>query len=67
MANQHSVRFDVSPVEPAASPLPETGYRKAVTRYLDSDVEALSPGDGLLVQRVDYHPLVAAAHLAFMR
>jgi hypothetical protein len=76
-----STVIDVAPVTPATTPLAEVAYKAAVEALLTKPpsrwaperavvqpsrpVEACSRYHGKLVANVTYHPVVAAAHLAF--
>jgi hypothetical protein len=52
-------------VKLANQSLPGISYKEAVERLLDGEVESCSQLQGQLVADVEYHPVVAAAHLAF--
>ena len=66
--------FSVSDVEPATTPLPEVPYKEAVEALLKTaapyhrsrSVEACARYHGQLIAGVPFHPVVAAAHRAFM-
>jgi hypothetical protein len=67
--------FPVADVEPASSPLEETPYQDALEGLLTAErltkgkayrpTEAFSRRESRLVDGIDYHPLVAALHLAY--
>jgi Domain of unknown function (DUF4419) len=66
--------FSVSDVEPATTPLLEVPYKEAVEALLitaattrcSRSVEACARYHGHLIAGVPFHPVVAAAHRAFM-
>jgi hypothetical protein len=66
--------FLVSDVEPATAPLEEVPYKEAVDAFLRTSVssrrsrsvEACARYHGKLIAGVPFHPVVAAAHRAFM-
>ena len=66
--------FLVSDVAPATTPLEEVPYKEAVDALLRTSVpsrhsrpvEACSRYHGQLIAGVPFHPVVAAAHCAFM-
>ncbi len=69
-----SSTFAVSDVSPATTPLPQIRYKEAVEALLKSattsdgsrSVEACARYHGHLIAGVPFHPVVAAAHRAFM-
>jgi hypothetical protein len=66
--------FEVSEVHRASEPLPEVPYKEAVEALLKTvapvrrshPLEACARYHGQLIARVPFHPVVAAAHRAFM-
>ncbi len=62
-----STTFQVSDVKPATKPQPEVSYKEALEAQITpGPVESCSRYHGRLLARVPYHPVVAAAHRAFM-
>ena len=67
MKTATTTTFEVSKVKRETEPLPEVPYKQAVEAQIGSGtVEACSRYHGRLLERVAYHPVVAAVHLAFM-
>jgi hypothetical protein len=65
--------FVVSDVAPATDPLTEVSYKEAVERFLSTarsgrvrQIEACARYHGRLIGGLPFHPVVAAAHRAFM-
>jgi hypothetical protein len=59
------IAFRVHQVEPATAPLPTCKTHQALNRLLDRPVEACCDYTADCVQKVTFHPLLAAAHFAF--
>lgn len=58
----------VSDVKRATEPLPEIPYKEAVEAQVSKGpIESCSRYHGRLLERVAYHPVVAAVHRAFMK
>jgi hypothetical protein len=74
MTKVTTTSFLVSDVEPATTLLPEVRYKEAVEDLLKTavparpfrSVEACARYHGNLIAGVPFHPVVAAAHRAFM-
>ena len=74
MTKVTTTTFLVSDVEPATTPFPEVPYKEAVEALLETaaperlsrSVEACARYHGHLIAGVPFHPVVAAAHRAFM-
>jgi hypothetical protein len=74
MTKVTTTTFLVSDVEPATTPLEEVPYKEAVENLLKTaapsrrirSVEASARYHGKLLAGVPFHPVVAAAHRAFM-
>src|SRR5207244_11395308 len=52
-------------VEPATKPLPTCKTHEALNRLLDRKIEACCDYTSDCIQKVTFHPLLAAAHFAF--
>jgi Domain of unknown function (DUF4419) len=62
-----STTFQVSDVKPATKPQPEVSYKEALEAQITpGPVESCARYHGRLLERVAYHPVVAAVHRAFM-
>jgi hypothetical protein len=67
MRTATTTSFDISNVQRATEPLPEVPYKEAVEAQITpGPVDACSRYHGRLLERVAYHPVVAAVHRAFM-
>jgi hypothetical protein len=62
-----STTFEVSNVKLATEPQPEVSYKEAVeSQITPGPIESCSKYHGRLLERVAYHPVIAAIHRAFM-
>src|SRR5262249_38114724 len=59
------ITFAVQEVERATTPLPTGKTQQALHRLLDRQVEACCDYTSDCIQEVTFHPLLAAAHIAF--
>lgn len=59
------ITFAVQQVERAAKPLPTCKTHEALNRLLDRPIEACCDYTADCIQKVTFHPLLAAAHFAF--
>jgi hypothetical protein len=59
------ITFAVQQVKPATKPLPTCKTHEALNRLLDRQVEACCDYTSDCIQKVTFHPLLAAAHFAF--
>jgi hypothetical protein len=59
------ITFAVHPVQPATKPLPTCKTHQALNRLLDRPAEACCDYTADCIQPVTFHPLLAAAHVAF--
>jgi Domain of unknown function (DUF4419)/SMI1 / KNR4 family (SUKH-1) len=59
------ITFVVQPVERATTPLPTCKTNEALNRLLNSKIEGCCDFTADCIQKVSFHPLLAAAHFAF--